>query len=258
MACTDQEYFVGNGDVLIRPVADDCGDPTGGWFKLGDADTLSISNSQDFGDHFESQSGNRVRSARWRNSTTVDFTLAVQNISIDNLVVLLQGVDSGAVAAGSVVSEEVKFAYEGKWVYTAYPGITSVSVSNGNGSPATALTLNTDYTIDSRNGGIYIVSGSPNFVGDGSSLYVSYTHVGIEGAVEALAAGVQDWQIRFNGINLNATNKPVIVTLKRAQINATEELSLIGQDITSLSFTGAVLPDTNNEFYEVVKSNAVA
>ena len=258
MACTDQGYFVGNGEVLIRERADDCGAPLEGFRKLGDANVLQVAFAQSFGDHYESTSGNSQRAARWVQKTDGSFNLSVQNLSVENLVDLLQGVDSGAVVGAAVVKEAVLYAQEGKWVYTAFPGISLVTVEEEAGSPDTTLVLDTDYTLDTRNGGIYILPGAPNISGSGLlTLAVSYTHVGIEGLVEALTAGVKDYEVKFLGVNKTATSKPVIVTLHRAQFSVTEELSLIGEEVTSLTFTGALLLDENNESMSVLKSNAV-
>lgn len=245
------EYFVGNGKIYIRRL-DSTLAPEEGWREVGDANELSISISQDFGNHYESRSGNRVRAARWLNSTESSFTLSVQNLSIPNLVDLLQGTDSGSVASGNVVDESVPNGYFGAWVFTEHPGISNVTVEDG----ATALTEGTDYELDARNGGIKILEGSPNITSsEPITLTVSYDHVGIAGAVEALTNNVSDYEVRFNGINLTQPNVPVIVQMHRAQFNATEELPLIGQDITSLSFTGALLPDDNNQQFNVVKAN---
>lgn len=255
MVCTNQEYFVGNGPVFLRKVGDNCGSPTEGWFDVGDASELMINISQEFGDHWESRSGVRRRAARWINQTTADFTLSVNNFNATNLAALLQGTDSGAVVGASIVDESVANAYEGRTVYTAYPGMSAVIVKEG----AQVLVLDTDYTLDTRNGGVTIITGAPNISGSGPiTLLVSYTHVGLKASIEALTTGVQDYEIRFNGINLTASTTPVIVTIHRSQINAAEELSWIGQEIMSLTFTGAILPDANDNMFKVDLANAVS
>ena len=253
MACTDQEYFVGQGEVLIRPLADNCGDPTNGWRKLGDANELTLSTSQSFNEHFESTSGVRRKAARWLTETSSEFTLSVQNLSLDNLADLLQGDKSAAVAAGTITDEVVEFVYEGRWVYTVHQGISAVTVKSNAG--ANTLTVNVDYELDTRNGGIKILDDTDVV---NNTITVTYTHVGSQGTVDALQNGVVEFQIRFNGINMNAPNSPVIVELKRAQVNAAETLNLIGTDITSLTFTGALLGDTDGKYFTVKKSNSVA
>jgi len=254
MACNNSEYFVGNGPLYIRRVGGDCAGPTEGFWPVGDAGEFSISNDQSFNDHYESQTGARTRAARWLESTSVEFSLQVFDFKLETLAALLQGTQSAAVAAGSVAAEAITDAYEDQVFYVAFPGISAVTILDG----ATPLVEGTDFElIDSgRDGGIKIISGAPNFSA-GNQLDVDYTHVGIEGSVSALTSGVEDYEIRFNGINLNNQNKPVIVNVKRAQFSAAENISLIGTDITELTFTGAVLPDANGDFYEIVKSNDV-
>ena len=251
MACTNQ-HFVGNGEVLIRAIGDDCGAASESFRKVGDASELTISVSTDRGNHYESVSGLRRKTATWVNQTDSTFTLTVNDFNGPNLVDLFLGTDSGAVAGGNVTDEEIAVPAAG-WVFTQYPGITSVVVTSNSG--ATTLTLGTDYNIDSRNGGIQILQMSN--VTD-NLIEVDYTHVGVEAIVEALQNSSQDYEIRFNGINLNSPNKPVIVTLKRARIYPAEELSLIGQDVTQMQFTGDLLLDSNGDVFEVKLANSVA
>lgn len=260
MACGDQNYFVGNGPVYLRKIGDNCGGASEGWWAVGDANELSISISQDFGDHFESLTGNRVRSARWLNQTTANFTLSVQNFNATNLTALLQGSNSGAVVGAAVVNELHTDVYEGQVFFTDYPGISAVSLTLTTGSPNTPLVLGTDYTLvdAGRDGGIKIITNGPNIpVASPFSVKVSYTHVGIAAAIEALQTNVSDYEIRFNGINLNAPNTPVIVKLHRAQVNAAESLGLIGQDISSLTFTGALLPNATQKFFSITLANTI-
>jgi hypothetical protein len=91
-----------------------------------------------------------------------------------------------------------------------------------------------------------------------NTIEVSYTHVGIEALIEALQNSSQDYEIRFNGVNLNSPNKPVIVTMHRARLYPAEELSLIGQDVTSLAFSGDLLLDSNDNVFSVEFANSVA
>jgi len=251
MTCSNQ-HFVGNGEVLIRAIGDNCGAAAESFRKVGDADELMISTSTDRGTHFESTSGQRRKSATWINSTDTTFSLSVTDFNVGNLADLLLGTDSGAVAGAAVVDEAVSVPSLG-WVFVTYPGITSVTVTSNGG--LNTLVLGTDYNLDSRNGGIEIIDMTDVVA---NIIEVDYTHVGVEGIVSALQNSSQDFELRFNGVNLNSPNKPVIVQVFRAKIYAAEELSLIGQDITKLSFTGDILVDSNDNTYKVIMGNAVA
>lgn len=251
MTCTNQ-HFVGNGEVLIRAIGDNCGAAAESFRKVGDADELMISTSTDKGTHFESSTGQRKKSAVWINSTDTTFSLSVTDFNVGNLADLLLGTDSGAVAGASVIDEAVAVPSLG-WVFVTYPGITSVTVTSNGG--VTTLVEGVDYSVDSRNGGINILDMS-NVTSN--LIEVDYTHVGVEGVISALKTSSQDYELRFNGVNLNSPNKPVIVKIFRARVYAAEELSLIGQDITKLSFTGDILVDGNDDTYEVVMGNSVA
>ena len=123
----------------------------------------------------------------------------------------------------------------------------------------TILTKSGDAAGSSRDGAIKMITGAPNAGTYPMTLSVDYDHVGTEGAVKALTSNVSDYEIKFQGVNMTAPSKMVSVEIHRAQFNATEELSLISSEATlTLAFTGAVLPDTNGEFFSVTKVNAVA
>ena len=252
MACTNQ-HFVGNGSVYMRAIGDDCGAASESFQAVGDASELTISVSTDRGNHYESQSGIRRKTATWTNQTDSTFTLTVNDFNVANLVDLFLGTDSGAVAGTSVSDESVTVPGTG-YVFVTYQGITSVTVTD-DASPANTLTAGVDYNVNSRDGRIEILqmTNIPN-----NTILVSYTHVGVEGVVEALQNSSQDYEIKFSGINLNSPNKPVIVTLHRARVYPAEEFALIGQDITQLQFTGDLLLDSNNNVFEVKLANSVA
>jgi len=257
MSCAGNRYFVGQGDVLVRKLDGPCGTPTEGWWKLGNASELMTSISQEFADHKESSSGNSVRDERWLVSSTADFSLTVDNFSIDNLSLFTQGEKVAAVAAGTIATdgETLSNVYEGQWTFTAYQGISAITLKEG----ATTLVEDTDFTVDSRNGGIFIIEGAPNISGSGPlTLGIGYTHKGTEGEVKSLKAAVGVYQVRFNGIDKNNANKPVIVTIPNAQINAAEELSWISDEALVMSFTGACLKDANGEYFNEKLSNSVA
>ena len=139
------------------------------------------------------------------------------------------------------------------WVFVTYPGISAVVVTSNAG--ANVLVEGVDYNLDSRNGGVEITDMTDIV---SNLIQVDYTHVGVEGVVNALANSSVDYELRFNGVNLNSPNKPVIVNINRARLYAAEELSLIGQDITKLAFTGDILADGNSETFSVTLGNSVA
>ena len=257
------QYFIGQGELNVRKLNDD-GTPAEAFWALGDTDSFTTDISVSKQNHYESESGVRRKAATWNTQTDMTFSMAVKNFNLANLAALLSGTDTGAVVAGSIVSptEVITIgAGDSGVVYTQYPGISAVSVWDGDG--VTALVLDTDYEIESVggiagfSGGIRILSGAPNFTGP--NIEVAYTHVGIQGAVEALTSPFANYEIRFNAVNMNAPSTQVIVEIPIAQFNPAESISWIGTDIASFDFTGDILtPADGSTPLKVTEGNATA
>ena len=255
------QYFIGQGELNVRKLNDD-GTPAEAFWALGDADVFTTDIAISKQNHYESESGVRRKAATWNTQTDMTFTMNVKNFNLANLAALLSGSDTGSVASGSIVDEVVSIAAgDSGVVYTAYPGISAVSVVDGDG--LTSLVLNTDYEVESVGGiagfagGIRILPGAPNYTGP--NIEVSYTHVGIAGAVEALTVPFANYQVRFNAVNMNAPSSPVIVDIPVAQFNPAESISWIGTDIASFDFTGDILtPLDGSAPIVVTESNATA
>lgn len=257
------QYFIGQGELNLRKLNDD-GTPAEAFWALGDADVFTTDISVSKQNHYESESGVRRKAATWNTQTDMTFSMNVKNFNLANLAALLSGADTGAVVAGSVSSplETITIAAgDDGVVYTEYPGISSVTVYDGDG--VTPLVLDTDYEIESVggisgfSGGIRILAGAPNFTGP--NIQVAYSYVGIAGAVEALTTPFANYEVRFNAVNMNQPSTPVIVQIPVAQFNPAESISWIGTDIASFDFTGDILtPADGSAPIVVIESNAAA
>lgn len=256
----ENTYFVGQGEITIRKLNDD-GTPAEAFWHIGDANELTTDISVSKQNHYESQTGTKVKSVTWNTQTDSTFSMAVQNFNADNLRVVLSGTDTGAVAGASVVDEIVEFAAGADGInYTVYQGITAVSVNDGDG--VTPLVEGTDYEIEAEggitgfSGGIRLLVGAPNYTGP--NIEVSYTHVGVKGVVEALTTPFQNYEIRFNAVNMAAPNSPLVVKIAKAQLNPVESIGWISDDIGDLTFTGDILKPVSGAPIVVTVANEVA
>lgn len=144
-------------------------------------------------------------------------------------------------------------------------GVTSMTQNINMG--ATALTLNTDYTVDAANGALLIVAASTKINSGlqpdptGTPISVNYSYASYTAAIEALMTGngIKEYAIRFQGFNTANGNSPVIVTLWRFSMNLAKTIDLITAKHGSLDLDGMLLPDltrngtTQSQFYSVVK-----
>lgn len=256
MACVGSKYFIGQGQLYIRPRADGCGDPVGSFRPLGDVSNFTFSLNPTYGMRMENTSGSRRVAARWTQGVDSDFSLEMRNVSKDNLILALGAIDSGSVAAGSV-ADETHTVTEAGWIFLEYQGVSNVVVETG-GSPAT-LTLGTDYNINAKDGGIQITdTGYSNVVGD--EISVSYDHVQREYALQGLQVPLRDYELYFPAINLTEPNSPFVVRIPRANIGISEELTWINEaeDTIALSLSGKMLPisegSTDNAYFEIIES----
>lgn len=249
------EIFAGQGEVMIAKLDSD-GNKIGGFISVGEAEQLSISTSVETQKYYENRSGLKKLAQRWRTQIDTSFMMDIKSFNAVNLVTVLQGSDSGSVTGTTVTSEDLVTTSPNidATYYVAYPGITSVAVKNVGGT--VTYTPDTDYIVDSRNGGIKIISNSNITAGD--TLEIDYTHVGVSAVIKALQSSQDRYAIRFNGINMTNPDEPVIVECKLAVFDPAEELSLFSTEGVMLSVSGDLLIDSNEESYTVTLANSVA
>jgi hypothetical protein len=103
------------------------------------------------------------------------------------------------------------------------------------------LTLNTDYEVTA--GGVRLLTGAAVFATDGEAFIADYTpYAG--NVVQALTSGGKEYEIVFEGLNEAASSKPVIVSVFRGKLGATQSVTFIGDDYASMEVSGKVLKDT--------------
>lgn len=132
----------------------------------------------------------------------------------------------------------------------------------------TALTLNTDYTVDAAMGSIEWLAGStkvPNNAvpltgsGLGTPISVNYAYESWVGKVEALTQGIREYAVMFLGMNTANDRAPVRVFLWRVSLNLARVLDLIMARSGSLEMDGMLLPaadrngTTQSQFYTIEK-----
>lgn len=150
----------------------------------------------------------------------------------------------------------------------AVTGITAPTLVVNMG--ATAIALNTDYTVDAPNGALAIVATSTKVPGgllpmSGAGNYlptrvsVNYSYASYTGKVEALIMGITEYSVRFVGLNTANGNAPVLVDVWRISLNIAKTLDLIMNKHGTFELDGMVLPDASrdgiiqSQFYTVTK-----
>lgn len=223
-------YYRGQGKLWIAP-RDSTG-RTGGFVEIGDAEALSINQSESYDDVFESQSGSRVKVVHSAIEYNMDFELTILNFSAANLARATLGTASAAVTGATVASEAHK-AYKGGSIFLKYPGVSAVTIG--------ALVSGTDYIVDADAGRIDFPLASS--ITEGASINVAYTHAGVDAVMEAVTAtSAREYVIVFEGKNMNRNGTPVIVRLHRAYMNVSQALGLLNTETARFTMGGSLLP----------------
>lgn len=203
---------------------------------VGDAPKCDVSLNTDSETRKESWSGNRLTSAYLQKGTDVTVALTLNWANAENLVLGLYGTQI-TVASGSVTGEVLPTVAVGDVVALEHGGISTVVVKDSAGSPVT-LVADTDYEIDSANG------GTIKFLNLGAytqPFKVDYAHTA-SADVTMFTAAPPERYLLLDGVN-TLDNSPVRLRLYRTRFNPLSTLPLINDSFGTIELSGAVLYD---------------
>ena len=134
-------------------------------------------------------------------------------------------------------------------------GFTTAATATATLSTAAALTAGTDYSIGSGQfGDITTLTGSTSHFAQMSSgapyqVTAAYTYAANNGTVSMLTQAQPEISLMFQGLNVANTNNGVFqpwrIYLKRAKLQLSKNLDLIGRKETSLDLQGELMFDPN-------------
>lgn len=205
---------------------------------VGDAPTCEVSLNTDSETRKESYSGKRLTSAYLQKGTDVSIKLTLNWATADNLVLGLYGT-SLAVTSGTVTAEALPSGLAvGNIVALEHGGISAVVVKDSAGTPAT-LAANTDYRIDSANGGTLEILNLGSYV---QPFKVDYSYTA-SADVTMFTSDPPERYLLLDGIN-TVDNSPRRLRLYRVRFNPLATLPLINDGFGQIELSGAVLYDS--------------
>lgn len=205
---------------------------------VGDAPKCDVSLSTDSETRKESFSGNRLTSAYLQKGTDVKVALTLNWATAANLVLGLYGTQL-AVNSGSATNEVLPSGLAvGDMVALEHGGVSSVVVHDSAGSPAT-LVADTDYRIDSANGGTIEILNLGTYV---QPLKVNYSYTA-SADVTMFTDAPPERYLMLDGIN-TVDGSPVRLRLYRVRFDPINTLSLINDSLGTIELAGAVLYDS--------------
>lgn len=228
-------YYSGQGSLYVAERDATTGKPKG-FLPIGNVPELTIDIEVSKYEHKESESGNRLLDLTLVKEKKGKFKFKLENLSLDNLAMGLYG-EKAVVATGNVAAETIK-AYKGKRVPLAHPDVSAVVVKDA--TDVTTYVLNTDYTVDAKNGVITILTGSA--IVEAVDLHVAYTYAGYTNMEAFTAAASPERYLRFEGLN-TVDNSRVIIDMYRAQFDPLTNYGLINEELGAVDMAGALLAD---------------
>lgn len=228
--------FSFQGKVLLGARLD--GGKPGALRWVGDAPKCDVALATESESRKESHSGQRLTSAYLQKGTDVTIALTLNWADAANLVLGLYGT-AIAVTAGTVTDEPLPAGLvAGDIVAVEHGGISAVVVKDSAGSPVT-LVANTDYRVDSANGGTIEILNVGSFT---QPFEVSYSYTA-SADVTMFTSAPPERYLMLDGIN-TIDNSPVRLRLYRVRFNPLSTLPLINESFGQIELSGAVLYDS--------------
>lgn len=166
------------------------------------------------------------------------FTTNTQNL--DTLKMAFLGASSAVSVTGTTVTDEEVTAKLGLWVPLAQRNLDDQATFEvQDETDTTTYVLDTDYSVDFRNGMILAIEGGA--ISADEVLHVDYTYkdltgTKIEGAQQTSIAA----RILLDGHNL-ADNERVSCLIHRATLSPTSPADLMSEDFMATQFTGTMV-----------------
>lgn len=234
-----ENYTLGKGVVYFdRKDAD--GNSTGE-LDLGNAPAFTISRDGESLDHFSSREGIRKKDHSVDISVGFKLRFTLDEYSMDNLDIALQGDGVETVSQGAGTEDESLTARLDRWVPLTYHNVATGTVDITHG--ATHFTLGTDFTVDYVTGRIFFYSTGTITEGEAVNAHYDYGATEYDTVNPGERTPVEGF-LRFVGDPDVGPKHHLEVW--RAKISLVGDLSMITNDWGTIEFEGEILEDEEN------------
>lgn len=241
-----KNYVLGKGKLYFSRFAP--GTNVGSGFRyFGNTTEFNITVESETLDHFDSDEGVNVKDASVQTQLNRTGTIATDNISEENLALFIMGSIADVVQVATPVTGEAingGSALVGGMFYqigesisnpTGVRGIGSVTVTKDPGGTPAAAVLNTDYTIDTDLGLLYVVEGGGL---DGVDAEIDYTPVA--NTRKRVATNAESIYGALKFVSTNPQGKHKDVFIPSVQLTANGDWALKGDDWQNIGFNLSV------------------
>ena len=223
---------------------------------LGNAPAFSFNLALEKLEHFSSRGGLKAKDKEIISQITPGVTFTLDEINMDNLAMLTLATINEVDITGSDITDETHDAHLGRRIVLDYRAITAITVVDS----ATGLIT---YTQGDEGTGNYQISSDlkDDVIGrilinvdqasptdeiiEGQSLDISYTYGTIVyHEIEAFNETIIEGRLRFVSDNPAGTQQELEVW--RCSLTPSGDTAMIGDDWSTLGFTGEILKDQTN------------
>lgn len=197
--------------------------------SVGNTPELQLKITSDSTDHFESKTGMRAKDAVLRKQTGVSVSGTLEEITKENLAMVLSGKTSEIVGA-AVTETNLGAVKAGEMIDLGVRNLSTVTFKG----PADAAITADKFTLDEVFGTVIFNEDITDVKWSGQSGAVTRTSI-------ATDIG-QEYRFFFKGVDTFSGDK-VAVTLWRLELSPETEFDLIHEDFASYDFEGECLAD---------------
>jgi hypothetical protein len=234
MAVEKRIYYRGQGKLFAytRKLVSGVYQPDQGIW-LGNAPEFTLTMNVNKVEHRESYSGQNLVDVSYITEKTASLSATLEEFSAFNLELCLNGTTT-KTAAGVSTTISYTSLLEGKtYLFGGDINVTAVSLKD---STSTALTLGTDYTVDTQRGSFTMLTNEPS---GGEATYTPGTY-------ETVALFTQpdaEWWVRFEGLNMLDNGAPTVADFFRVKFDPVQNLGLISSEIAQFQLAASPLAD---------------
>lgn len=239
-------YVVGRGKLYFDKFLVGTKTRTGATRYLGNSPELSLSQDEETLDHYNSDSGLKVKDASVSLQNDQSGSFSLDDISPDNLALWFRGaVENNAVAGGAVVAEAHNDVQRGTYLQLGLTDanpigardVSAVTVTNVTQANAVVAAAG-NYEVDAATGRIYIIEDAPG-IADDDDLTIDYTAAAGTEELVISAGTTIEGRLEFFSDNAAGENRDYIWPY--VQIRPDGDFSLKGDDWQTMTFSLEVL-----------------
>lgn len=210
---------------------------------LGNAPAFSFNIALEKLEHFSSRGGLKSKDKEIISQITPGIAFTLDEVNAENLALLTLADIEEVSVTGSTVTDEAHTAYLGKRIELMYRAVSAVTITGSGGTPSYSSPDDwevQDSLKDDVIGRIFIPSDSG--IPDGDPIEVSYTYGTITyKRVKSFAQTQVEGFLRF--VSDNPAGGQQELQIWRVSLTPAGDTAMIGDDWSTLGFTGEVLKD---------------